>query len=63
MTKSRTRIEQENKVSQWLCDEFGDKGEKPQDYLVDARDFMKFMKSNGWEFRPAIAIIRERQPF
>jgi hypothetical protein len=52
-----------DKAAAWLCDNFGKDGEDIPDWRRDARDFIAFMKANGWEFRPTVMIIHERPPF
>lgn len=48
-------------IAAWLCDAFGDDDETTEDFRPYADDFVNYMKAQGWEYRPAIMVVRGGQ--
>jgi hypothetical protein len=59
MSKTRRRMVKEDTVAAWLCDAFGADGETMQNFRPDARDLLRFMRANGWEFKYDQKLLQE----
>lgn len=61
MSNSNRKKEQQIVVAEWLCDSYGEDSECHIHFLKDATDFINYMKAKGWEFRPAVMIVKKGQ--
>lgn len=61
MSRSRRNRQRMLTIAAWLCDAFGDDDETTEDFRPYADDFVNYMKAQGWEYRPAIMVVRGGQ--
>lgn len=54
----------QQRVAEWLNDEFGDGTEADADYMPDAADFIAYLKAKGLEMvnSSTLAMMRRREP-